>query len=94
MLKGCGEDHSLSSYKNGYCGSEPLKDSLIQDTCLGFCGASRQLQRCHVCRSPLSHTCPAPYFTEEAAGPQLPGDCMDSIRQVGLKSWPHHLLAV
>ncbi|EFB26939.1 hypothetical protein PANDA_011435 [Ailuropoda melanoleuca] len=30
MLKGCCEDRGISFYKNGYCGSEPLKDNSIQ----------------------------------------------------------------
>lgn len=46
-------------------GSEPLKDSSIQCTQLGSCGASRQVQRCHTYRSPLPQICPAPHFTKE-----------------------------
>ena len=83
MLKGCREGHSISSYKDGYRGSEPVKDISIPSTHLGSYGAPDSCKG-HVNRSSLPHTCPTPHFVTVFKCICLPNDRRVEKQDVGV----------
>lgn len=91
ILKGCREGHSISSYKGGYRGSEPVKDISIPSTYLGSYGAPDSCKG-HANRSSLPHTCPTPHFVTVFKCIYLPNDRRVEKQDVGVgkpANWGH-----
>lgn len=91
------------SYKYGWWWGVNQSKTIQSEVHTEVWWTSRWLLRCHEHRSPFSHICPDPHFSEEAVVVlrweafniqviPLPRH-IDSVRQIGFRFCPHHLQA-